>query len=435
MVLLPLHSMAAVIPVARDSSVPTISGALALAKPGDVISIAPGIYQESLDIGISNLILMAQAPTERPSIHGNLSIYASGICLDGLDISHWPSNKHGIYVSTRNHITITNCIIHGAGLVGSASGIYVRESHNITITHCEVYSCQKGVNINSARSFGNTFRNGVIVKHCSIHDNPVDGVDIHGEYITVEQNEIFNNIDTNWASTHPDGIQFIKSVVDGMTNTTHVIIARNRIRNHSQNIFVEDGNDVHIFGNIVYCDDAIINGLSMFSIATKNIAAGGCGINIFNNTIGPCSNHPLLVYGASSTPRTRIANNLFYNPGRAPVWLVDTNAFGFCDYNLYYFGSGSFLKIGSSYFSSLNDAQSKYGIEQHGLVIDPGSIDWLTGELSTASPCFDSGMALDSLYAIDFKGRSRPQGKAWDIGAIEISFSTKTKLRIPETNK
>ena len=145
-----------------------------------------------------------------------------------------------------------------------------------------------------------TFANGTFITNNIIRDNPIDGIDIHGQYYTIDGNSIIDNIDSNHANNHPDGIQFINSTVDGMTSAQFVIIKNNLIRNHTQNVFLEGPvEDVDIFNNVIYNDTSgLVNGADFGTLFSKNISTGSVQrLRIYGNIIGHASNVSIRFFG------------------------------------------------------------------------------------------------------------------------------------------
>src|SRR5436190_1304184 len=218
----------------------TITAALNAAAAGDVINVHTGSYKESPGWGATAT-----------------SNYLPGILQDG----HSPS-----YTG----LTVTNCKIHGGtgqgapidvgGLTTGGAAIRVRYSTNTTISGNDIYGCKKGVHIQSSHSSDGTYEHGTLIENNKIHDCPVDGIDIQGQYITIVGNTIYNNIDLNFSTTHPDGIQVVSVVTDGYDSVQHLKIMRNTIYNHTRNIFVQGSSnaessvctDITVANNVSY---------------------------------------------------------------------------------------------------------------------------------------------------------------------------------------
>ena len=118
---------------------------------------------------------------------------------------------------------------------GIGAGIYATGNNGpLLIQNCEVYGATgnygDGVSLLSSTSSDGTFANGTILRGCAIHDNNVDGVKGGGTWITLDDNNIYSNI--NAGPAHSDGLQMLP-------NWDHLRINNNTFRNHTQNIFLE----------------------------------------------------------------------------------------------------------------------------------------------------------------------------------------------------
>jgi hypothetical protein len=101
-----------------------------------------------------------------------------------------------------------------------------------------------------------------------------------------------------------------------------------------------------------------------------------------------------------------MANNLYY-AGTGPVsWVDDRNS-----------ESGTTLAGWQSYLTSIGVTSN----DSNSLVGDP-LFNTTTNHIASNSPAIDAGQTISS-FSNDYYGTSRPQGKAWDIGAEEYISS------------
>jgi hypothetical protein len=424
-----------------------ISTALTSAIAGDAILVYPGTYIDNLII--SKSVSLTSKYIHQAKLIGNITVKSTNVTIDGFSLTGWTGTAHGIYAgSANNYLTIRNNLIDGNHQVtGSSSGIYVRNATNLWIDNNTVINCNKGININAAHSQDGTFSTGAILSNNRINNNPIDGIDIQGEYISIYGNVIDNNMDTNWTANHPDGIQFVRSVIDGYSNVKHVRVYNNIIRNHTQNIFLEGYSDtpisdVDIFNNILYNDQAIVNGVSMDSLSSVHIKVKGTdSANIYNNYFGFMKGAGQIIISTQGTSASagasppfnvtggvNIKNNIFNNTNTASGnYAVYSNETGNLlpanlNNNLYSMANLSIFKDGGSgtSYTSLSTLQSS-GFETKGLVSADPKINALPfPEPRVGSPAIDKGTPLGVLYAFDFKGLARPQGGAPDIGPFEF---------------
>lgn len=429
-------ALAATREVGSGQTYSTISAALSAAAVGDVVNIHAGIYNETCTVGDNNVTLRAN-PGESPVIVGRVEVSGfSGVTVSGLAITGWSSSSvgnYGIHADGGSGLTVSNCNIYD----GWGSGIYVRNSTNCILSGNTMRANKNapaadgtGIVIISGHASAGSFATGIQLLNNTIFDHQTDGIQIHGQYITVAGNNVYNNITTNWAATHPDGIQFIASSADGMTDCQHVKLYNNIFRNHTQNIFVEGsqaGNasittDIQIWNNVVYCDSAVINGVAMDSIATKGLMikyVKDCVV--YNNDIGRHGNAGVYFQSCGSNGvifKNNIVNNtLQYGVYNDTPSSAAAGAFNYNQYNC----AGPSVVWGAAFYATRllfikavtnQDANSRDG--------DPLIASWSKPTLAVNSPCIDAGTDVGSPFSADDLGTPRPQGGAWDIGAFEF---------------
>lgn len=420
----PLH--AAILHVGPDQPYTTIQSAITAANPNDTIAIHAGTYTEQVSITKDGLTL-TKNQSDTPVLVGNMLIQSrQNITISGLRVTGWTQSQgwgNGITITNSDAITITQNIVHN----GAGSCIYARNSTRITIRDNETYGCQKGINIVSGHSTDASYQNGILISRNTIHDNPIDGIDIHGQYITVEQNVVYDNIDPNWQTTHPDGIQIIASgiPVDGYDSAQHVHIRFNTFRNHTQNIFLQGASlsaanceDIHVYGNVVYNESATVHGVNMDSLAATNIVVMSArNVYLYNNTVGRTGSSGMSIRN-SADGTIYLKNNIINNSLMLGVYVEDPNdiAPGGMDYNLYDNG-GYAIKYGSSWYKTASEFSKAYPHESHGKDAAPRINPWPNVTLLSDSPAIDTGIALDQTYARDKAGSLR--SGQWDIGAYE----------------
>lgn len=440
------NSQSAILEVGPGKAYVGIGTAITSSVAGDTIRVFPGNYSET--ISISKSISLVSVYNQQAHIIGNISVSANNVLIDGFWISGWSGSLHGITRSSAGvGLQIKNNYIDGNGaLTGSGSGIYSRNGTNVLIDNNTIVNCTKGININSAHSPDSSYGQGTIISNNRIHDNPNDGIDIHGEYISIYGNVIDNNIDTNWAANHPDGIQFIRSVVDGYSNTNHVRVYNNIFRNHTQNIFLEGYSDypvtdVHIYNNVLYNDQTIVNGVDMVTLNSVHIKVKGTDMcNIFNNYFGYLKGAGQIIVSPQGTKASlgvsapfnivggiNIKNNIFYNPnttsGNYSVYSTDAGVIlpANMNNNLYYMPNMCFFKDGSSgtSYTTISSLRN-VGFELSGVNANPMVANLPYPALRAGSPAIDKGASVGSLYGKDFNGLDKPQGLSPDIGPFEF---------------
>jgi hypothetical protein len=431
--------------VGASQTYKTIAAAYSVASVGDTVIVHAGTYVESVALSKANLKII-NYPGARPIIQGNFILGANDIEINGLEIVAWAAGKHGIYASNLIGIRIRNCIIHDGGGTGSGStgGINLIGCAQSLVENNTIYKCETGIKIVTGYSTDNTYENGTIIRNNTVRDQYIDGIIIHGEYITINGNSILDNITTDWQNKHPDGIQFIAASAGGYTNASKVKIYNNLIRNHTQNIFIETkesgestaAGEVYIWNNVIYnASSGLIHGVDFSSLATKNIAAGGNnGLYIYNNTIGYAGNASVS-FRDGKNGTYHFKNNILIQSGnRLAVKIDDLNDFspGEMDYNLYDLDSSSTaIFADNTWFKTLWHFKSSFATQEiHGKSETAGVHAFpVPSPALPTSACVNAGVYLGTPYNTDKRGVLRPQGPVWDIGAYQ--YSEKSSLSSP----
>jgi hypothetical protein len=432
--------------VGNGQTYTAIGDAIAVASAGDTINVHSGIYQETV-ASKDNLIIQANAG-DSPIIQGRINVVHNGVTITGFEITGWTdANNGGINLNSSMGGTISNNIIHDGGF-RTKHGIYCNGCANTLIQGNIIYSCHNsGIVIAQGHSTDATYEHGIRIINNYIHDNAVDGIDIHGEYFTISGNQIYDNISANWKATHPDGIQFIKSHVGSYYNANRARVYNNKIRNSTQLIYVECGtdikycpDDVSIYNNVLWNDNAFVNGVDMTALATQGIVGSATtGLWVYSNTLGNFGGRPISI-GSCTAGGLHAKNNIVYNNlgSMAAEYKESCAAIsgGEIDYNIYFStgpgtrmvwtgGSGAFYNS----FSAYRAAHPRMDV--HSAWQKPNINAFPTPAPQKGSPAIDTGIALGSPYNADILGASRPYGAGYDIGAYEYqgSLSSKGKQR------
>ena len=178
-----------------DSPVKSIARGVALLKPGDMLAIAPGVYNESVTVSV-------KATAESPvSITGT----------QGVQIV--PASDDGITIADSAYVTIQGLGIYGA----RRNGVFVTRSENITIKGC-------GMLDSGARAIYATLCDYVAVEACEISGTRGDAAILFAS--TEHPSALDNNITEN-----PSGGIYVlaDAAVGGDGVVTGANITRNKI--------------------------------------------------------------------------------------------------------------------------------------------------------------------------------------------------------------
>lgn len=123
----------------RVRSGESIAAALALAQPGMVVEVEPGLYHEALVVDTPGITLrgIVRGP-ERPVLDGrgvlNDGVIASGspFTMTGFAVRHYKGN--GVTTQGVDGVFLSDLVIDDTGLYG----VYPVQSRNISVTHCTV---------------------------------------------------------------------------------------------------------------------------------------------------------------------------------------------------------------------------------------------------------------------------------------------------------
>ena len=421
----------------------TITAALNAAAARDVINVHTGSYKESP--GITKTVTLRAASGESPVLIGHIKVMASNVTISGLEITGWgatASTVPGIlqdgYSPSLTGLTVTNCKIHGGtgqgapidvgGLTSGGAAIRVRNSTNTTISGNDIYGCKKGIHIQSSHSSDGTYENGTVIENNKIHDCPNDGIDLHGQYITVVGNLIYNNIDRNFSKTHPDGIQVVSVVTDGYDSVQHLKIMRNTIYNHTQNIFVQGSSnaeasvclDVTVANNVSYnTPGATVHGQLMSALPGGGVGISVSAMNggwVYNNTVLNLARG--IAIGSNKNGTVHVKNNIMQGTN-VGIKFDDTNDIvaGEFDWNLFY-SNGEAISWNSVYYATPtvfhNAVPSQAG---HCISADPKLGSPGQPALQAGSAAIAKAANLSNSCPIDRPGNMRPASGSWDIGA------------------
>jgi hypothetical protein len=448
-----------------------IQNAITAASNGDTLSINDGVYTENLTIN-KQLILKGVNRDNAQIVGISHAISADNIQLLSLNFRGDSGSGTATRIINcpdvgRTGLVISNCYIFGTNqgypLDGSSSCVYLYNGYKAllisnTCFGLTPFGIHKGFNTGSSRSIDNTYANGVQIIGNTFTNLSEDAIDIHGQWITVEGNSIMDCISTNWANNHPDGIQGIRSANTTLfiTNVTHCIVRRNKIRNVNQAIFFEGDvplvsnpatnndepcSDITIVDNEIWSSGTVVNGVDMGAFnAMAGIVLNGCANSkIWNNSIGYLRDRNAITLNIIDVAFTgiNIRGNIFDTRQGTGFFTEHTNFIrtdfgGALNYNFYGVNaggssSGNDIAIASSggFNPTLASfkADPRYGqYENNGLDGDPLYVSATDHRLQSTSTARGASIVTDVAYKVDIAGTDRGTNPPWDMGAY--SFTT-----------
>lgn len=192
----------------------TLPNLVAAAKPGDVITLAPGTYPASaIKVKTFNPPIVIKGG---PGVvlQGILMQLCDGIGFDGLEVTVDPAQGAAIKGGCTN-CTVTGCNIHGAA-VGDGVGVSLINSSGARVLGNDVHHLGAGLAFSHC--------DNVTVSDNRVHDIRIDGVDVlAGSKITVANNQFTDFYPL--AGDHSDAIQFVTTNTVGPQ--TDILIAGN----------------------------------------------------------------------------------------------------------------------------------------------------------------------------------------------------------------
>ncbi len=433
----------------------TIQSCMNAAATSDICNVHAGTYAESVTFKTTGVTLQVNSG-DTVILNGTIDIlsYANSI-VDGFQLTGFSVTSYGgIHAYNTTGGIIRNNVVHDA----TGTGIYVRLVTNFQIYGNTVYNMAgpccitdgDGIVVYSTNSTDGTYAHGVQLYNNEVYQNHQDAVELIGQYMSVYGNYIHDNIYSDYASTHPDGIE-CNGMADGYTGCIHTLVYNNIVKNQNQNIYFDglgtpaQNSDIWIFNNVVFNDPTSSTGVSMATgTSTQIILNTGTTAYILNNTIGGTVQYFDILLGdgsgannaAQAFTNVTIENNIITNSLYIGLWTYPSTNVVAMDYNIYYNNATAPVYWGSSDLTTMAAIRSTTGMEAHGQLANPLIGAFPTPTLQAGSPAIAAGANLTSLAQTflnsDKNGTARPGSGAWDIGAI--SYGSSSTLPNPPTN-
>ncbi len=430
-------------------------------SPGDIVYISGGstskIYNETLSCydGVTYKV------GQDDGYNGTVIIDAQNIRANCIYLDNNVTISGQVGSSQERHIICRNSTEHGI--------IKRSTSSNIKLLYLEVYNCgdsadMHGIRLSNARgdceiaycSVHDNYYDGISIPgssgyyganrihHCDIYNNSDDGIELRGGF------DIYNNkVHDNWkrpdisGDPHPDGMQlhgeYIRVYNNEVYNNRVFQIYLNQLRLSSS------AGHMMAYNNISYLTDKtnIIYGNGICYKSETNVTATVDSILIFNNTVVDMGTRAIIFdhNGGSQVTNCFIKNNIVVNcrTGSSLSFVIGTNVTSGVeiDYNLVNEGSTgtSFIKWGNTNYSYENFVNSGLGQAngQAGMPSFIGYSPWKTTDLHLAPndiAAKNNGINLSLYSNTDKDGKSRPRESYWDIGAYQKSISPPTNVRV-----
>lgn len=418
----------------------TIQACLNAAVAGDTCNIHVGTYTENITFQASGVTLQAN-PGDQPIVNGFIEIASNGnSVVDGFTIPSFSRSGSGaIHANNTTGGIIRNNVISN----GTGAGIYTRLCKNFQIYGNTVHDLQgtsgsdgDGLFIISSDSTDGTYGHGVQIYNNTVYQNHQDAIGVNGNWMSIHDNLVHDNVYSNWASVHPDGIE-CNGVADGFTGCTHTLVYNNTVYDQGQNIYFQgngtaaQNGDLWIFNNVLFNNTTSSTGVDLSStVDSSNINVNnGTTVYILNNTVGRTAANFLGILNQGYSD-AHIKNNIVSNTAGVGIRVDTPSDVAEMDYNVYNTATGAgsgLVQWNGSFLTTIAAVRSTTSMESHGQQADPLINAFPTPTLQAGSPAIGAGVNLTSLGVLalstDKAGASRPSSGAWDVGAYEYGSS------------
>jgi parallel beta-helix repeat protein len=377
----------------------------AVIKPGDTIYISGGTvsktYNETFTVNADGTAASPIVITKGIDLGHN-----GTVILDGRF-----SLAFGVLIEYKDYITVRGLTVEN--YTGSGQ-IRVRYSTGDVIENNDIYVTGHG----GVFLWSNT---GVVVRNNKITTPTNSTAQTDGLYSQKNSGNIYEKntiiISNNEVNGHDDGIQVYQDA--DITIRSNYIEQRNTKTYNAQGIWMEDSNGtLRVYNNVVYAPNT---GNTL--IGVRNNTAGKATLIAYNNTLvgGGWGN----IY-IQNSPKSVAKNNIIVsNKSYARAIRISGTrpSPGNINYNIYYTPSSPqpVWHEGVAYYTW--SQWKSLGYEARGINQEPRlkTVAGLDFSLQDISPAIDAGVTITGM-SNDFKGTSRPQGSAYDLGAYEFVF-------------
>src|SRR6266850_1966719 len=409
----------------------TIQKAANTLVAGETAIVNAGTYYERVLVtgsGIAGSLITFQ--TQGNVLMQGFNIQASHIKVDGFEIANIPavdytnrSNGSGVYLLGSNS-EITNNYIHQT----PAAGIYLEPSgtsNNLIGANRIVSAVECGI---FAQGNNNLVVSNDISHTRAVAGSDADGIRFFGTGSTIRKNYIHDivaadspgqilNIDAIQTWGPADSVTIEQNMFDVPGDNMQgamISISAPPVQNLTfrNNIFMNGsqtplGSAINIMG---------YSGTGLLNTVLNTIIANNTFVRTGGNNLAYCVNLHDGVQNAT------VMNNAFYNCGGSLFGYVSTAPlFG---------GTTSGITIGNNSVFTTDGVPPLGGANPNDVwMVDPMFLNMATRDfhIQAASPLINTGATLPQVTN-DYDGVSRPQGGAYDIGALEASSSSTGSL-------
>ena len=389
------------------------------AQPGDTVIIHTGDYSApnptiaSVRSGTSGSPITIRAAEGESVTISRASLTHNYIVLKGFKIT-----KSGRLYSAGVHMGGSYCQVVSNTIIGNCQPWVGGEDCNAALNNEGAYNVISnniidGLNNSQTNGFGIGIRYGFKSNHCTTANNTFTGMnspgrifELNGSYHQIANNEIKNCSGEHYGMTHPDIFQ-----VFGTAGSHDHIIENNYFHDCGTQLgnLEADGN-APAFYNWTFRNNIFANIKSELFIYFP--------ITFYNNTFYRCTkeNTGNVINACYGVGKFNGYNNAFIDCGFSTNngWY---SCPGSADYNFVANSSTGGVKTGFNEPHGANGGNPYLKATYSNCTSN--ACDFHIG---ASSALIDVGTAVSS-FTKDKDGVTRPQGKAWDIGAYEYPVS------------
>ncbi|MCL5005979.1 MAG: right-handed parallel beta-helix repeat-containing protein [Acidobacteria bacterium] len=425
--------------------VKTVAKAVSLARPGDVVIFAPGVYpclSVKVPDGAEDLPIILRSDGRGKAIFindGTQELLLPGWynTIDGLEF-HMTSSQpkgHAIQIERKRHVIIRNCRFYACRM-----GVIAFSTHYLRITNCEMaYSGVCGIDlVGSGRDIHGQWdpadeNRYVEIRNCYLHDAGwgVAGTEGHGinvagamEFLSIENCQIDNNsgdgiLYEDWAIHATARYNVIRGTgiaAVWIDNATMNIFESNYLEANNVAVWLsgEESSNRHlddfiaIRNNIIVHNDWSAISPSVYGRQTLLITSNTRDVYFDNNTVA--FNNSKRVVGFENRPPWNQLTSIWF---RNNIFWENTGPVGAdpgLDINQFHFVNNLWDK------PYPGDREAKVG---NPLFVDPNAHNPEGYKLQAGSAARGQGMLLYE-NPVDFWNGFRPhlsKSKKYDIGA------------------
>ena len=395
-----------------------------VSNPGDIINVANGTYNQRVSITRSgspgNYITFQSAVDKGATINGESDSPAT------LGSGSVPQFQ-GIFSVNASHIKISGfkiinsayggVVVNGFGNIPGILDVIIKDNYFNNIYSSAMYAALSGPGIVMD---GNEVTNSHIAIAMT-ENEVVDMVAVNG--FEIKNNYIHDNNHTESICVKPF------RYVDGTTvKAGNGTIHHNRVKPiESAGIYLDGGNNIDIFNNIVYGGPGTSRGIALAveggtevknSRVYNNIVYNNGAYGIVIAFYAICD--PMSFCESGPIDNIQIINNTVYNNDYAMGWgggivvappIAPNPA-----------ATNVIIRNNISWNNNISQISLQPGdIFDHNYTADPQFI--VSGSdfhLQNTSPAINAGFAAGAPYNVDYDGVARPAGVGYDIGAYEF---------------